>query len=305
MTSKVLLWKFILIGVVIAASIIVSYPPKDKVNLGLDLQGGLHILLKVDTSSAVKNEMDNRVTYLGNAMSEKGLVGSPVPDYATGTIELRGTDPARATEVRQLIDDYVGLWDVSKVSAGVWKFTIPPRYRDEIERNAVTGSVETLRNRVDELGVSEPVISKQGRAGDHILVQLPGVQDLEKFRRIIVAPAKLEWKQMTYPPGANSYQPPPSREAVEALFGGVIPDDTELFPQPSLAADGSQISVWWPLKRVSTVAGSDLRNAYRSADEWQDPVVAFDLQPRRRGPFRSCHARRTSARSWRSCSTRR
>jgi len=279
MTSNSLLWKFLLIGAVIAASIFASYPPEDKINLGLDLQGGLHILLRVDTASAVKNEMDNRVNYLGNALEKKNLAGTPVPDYAAGTIELRGTDPARETEVRKVVDENFGRWDVQKASPGTWRFTIPSRYKAEIERSAVTGSLETLRNRIDALGVSEPVIAEQGRDGDQILVQLPGVQNPERVRRLLKDPAKLEWKQMTYPPNANGYQPLPSREAVAALFGGAIPDDTALFPQTTIGPDGDPVSVWWPLKRVSTVAGSDLRNAYRSVDQWQEPVVAFDLNP--------------------------
>jgi len=279
MTSKALLWKFVFIGVVIAASIFASYPPEDKINLGLDLQGGLHILLKVDTESAVKYEMDNRVTLLGNALGDKNLAGSPVPDYAAGTIELRGTGPARETEVRQVIDDYVGRWDVRKVSPGTWRFTIPARDRAQIERSAMTGSLDTLRNRIDALGVSEPVVAEQGRNGDQILVQLPGVQDPERVRGLLKKPARLEWKQMTYPPGSSNYQPPTSREAVAALFDGTIPDDTELFPQLLTGPDGTPVTVWWPLKRVSTVAGSDLRNAYRNVNEWQDPVVAFDLNP--------------------------
>ena len=287
MNSNPLLWKFLLIGAVIAGAIFAGYPPEDKINLGLDLQGGLHILYKVDTASAVKFEMDNRVTSFGQALKKEGLAGTPVPDVAAGTIELRGTDPARETEIKKLIDDYVGRWDSEKTGPGSWRFTIPSRYRAEIEREAVTSSIETMRNRIDALGVSEPVIAKQGRSGDRILVQLPGVQDSAKLRDILKEPALLRWKEMTYPPGSNAYQPQPTREAVAALFGGVIPDDTELFEQERIGPDGAAAAVWWPLKRVTTVAGKDLRNVYRSADEWQDPVVAFDLHPEAASRFES------------------
>ena len=279
MSKNPLLWKFILIGVVVAAAAFAGFPPEEKINLGLDLQGGLHILLKVDTASAVKFELDNRVNYLGNALTEKNLAGATSPDYASGSIELRGTDPARDSEIRELIDNFVGSWDVQKTAPGSWRATIPSRFKAEIERSAVTGSVETIRNRIDALGVSEPVIAEQGRDGDRILVQLPGVEDTGKVREIITGAAKLEWKPMTYPAGANGYQPQASQEAVAALFGGAIPDDTGLFPQEVFGPDGTPLIVWWPLKHVSTVAGSDLRNAYRNVDEWQDPVVAFDLNP--------------------------
>ena len=279
MSRNPLLWKFILIGAVIAAAVLAGYPPEDKINLGLDLQGGLHILLKVDTSSAVKNEIDNRVNYLGNALTEKNLAGATSPDYASGAIELKGTDPARDSEIRELIENNVGQWDIEMTSPGAWRASIPASYKTQIERSAVTGSVETIRNRIDALGVSEPVIAEQGRDGDQILVQLPGIEDPGKVRELITGQARLEWKQMTYPPGASGYQPLPSEEAVAALFGGTIPDDTGLFWQEGFDADGNPVKMWWPLKHVSTVAGSDLRNAYRNVDEWQDPVVAFDLHP--------------------------
>ncbi len=279
MSKNPLLWKFILIAAVIGAAVFAGYPPGDKIDLGLDLQGGLHILLKVDTSSAVKNEIDNRVTYLGNALREKNLVGSTSPDYASAAIVLSGTDPARESEIRELIEDYVGLWDSQKTGPGAWRFTIPARFKAEIERGAVTGSVETIRNRIDALGVSEPIIAEQGREGNRILVQLPGVEDTGKVRLTLIDPAKLEWKEMTYPPNTPNFQPLPSEEAVTALFGGALPADTGLFPQKLVGSDGEPILVYWPLKHVSTVQGADLRNAYRSVDEWQDPVVAFDLHP--------------------------
>ena len=167
MTGNSLLWKFILIAVVIGVAVVAGYPPEDKIDLGLDLQGGLHILLKVDTSSAVKNEIDNRVTYLGNALTDKNLVGTTSPEYDSASITLTGADPARETEVREVIEDYIGLWDVQKTGPGAWRFTIPPRFKAEIERNSVTGSVETIRNRIDALGVSEPIIAEQWRRSCH------------------------------------------------------------------------------------------------------------------------------------------
>ncbi len=279
MTTKPLLWKFVLIGMVIAAAVFAGYPPEDKINLGLDLQGGLHILYKVDTASAVKYEMDARVTSFGQALGDKGLAGTPVPDVATGTIELRGTDPARETEVRALVEDWFGEWDAQRVSPGLWRFTIPAAYRSQIERDSVTSSIETMRNRIDALGVAEPIIAKQGRDGDRILVQLPGVEDSDRYRNILMKQAELLWKPMTYPPGLNAYQPQPTQEAVASLFGGTIPDDTQLFREERLNPDGTVGDVWWPLKRITTVSGGDLRNVYRSADEWQEAVVAFDLHP--------------------------
>lgn len=283
MSKSPLIWKFALIVAVVGLALLASIPPKDKINLGLDLRGGLHILMQVDTDSATKYELDLRQSRLGNSFDETagGLVyASIVPTSAT-TLEVRGTDPARRTEVREVIDRIMGQWDIQSTGGGDFRITMPPQVAAAIRTSAVDTTLDRLRNRIDSLGVSEPLVQRQGLAGDRILIQLPGVEDPDRVKKILNDPSLLEWKSVSYPPGVadpSVWLPPEGPpEAVKALFGGTLPDDTELYPQRIATPDGGFTEIWWPLKRVSTISGPDLRDANRGSNQWGDPTVNFEL----------------------------
>ena len=106
------------------------------------------------------------------------------------------------------------------------------------------------------------------------------MQDLGRAKKMFVEPARLDWKAVSYPPNSGdpgTWLPPISREAAIALFGGRLPDDTELFPEPLSQRDGEPAQRWWPLKRVSTVFGNDLKSSYPDLDQWNEPAVSFEL----------------------------
>jgi preprotein translocase subunit SecD len=272
--------KFALIAVVVGLAALAAYPPEDKINLGLDLRGGAHILMQVQTESSLKYEIDLTQSRIGQLFEDRELTYGSISPVGSTAVEVRGTDPARRADVRQALDDIVGGWDIQGQGSGDWRVSMPAQLKSFVETNAVEMTLSTIRDRIDELGVADPTVQKQGLAGDRILVQLPGVEDPERVKSIIRSSAVLEWKVVTYPPNVGdtgNWFPPTSPEAVANLFGGQIPDDTELFAQSLVGQDGSATRVWWPLKRVSTVVGNDLRNAYRTADQWGDAQVAFEL----------------------------
>jgi preprotein translocase subunit SecD len=277
--SKPLAWKLVLIAGVVLVAAAFSFPPSERINLGLDLRGGSHILMQVDIESAVRYETDRVVTSLGQLLKSEeisyGAVVAPTP----GTIELRGTDPARRADVRERLDRVVRSWDVSETDPGSFRATMPGEYRKAVEVEAVERTLATIGRRIDSLGVSERTVSRAGIDGTRILIELPGVEDPTRVKDILQDPALLEWKAVTYPVGGDpaTWRPPASREELLAQFGGALPDDTDLFPQDVAMQDGSSAVLWWPLQRVSTVAGADLRTASRSSDEWGDPAVSFEL----------------------------
>ncbi len=280
MSKNPLLWKIVLIVVVVAGALFSAYPPEDKINLGLDLRGGLHILMQVETGTALKYELDLTTARLGQALKERNIsYASIVPTKATA-LEIRGTDPARRAEMRAALNELVGRWQILEIGGEIWRIELPDDVRSYIESNAIDVTMSTLRRRIDSLGVASPTVQQQGIRGDRILVQLPGVEDPERVKDILKDPALLEWKEVNYPPSASdptAWFPPDSREILIGQFGGTLPDDTEIYPQEYPAPDGSVTVVYWPLKRVSTVIGNDLRTAYRSSDDWGDPAVSFEL----------------------------
>ena len=147
------------------------------------------------------------------------------------------------------------------------------------------------------LPISEPLINQQGGlAGglsDRIVVQLPGVEDPARVKKIMSAQAKLEWKELTYPPNGPSSGPfaaPSTPEALAAMFGGTLPPDTEAYEQPLgvVGADNQETKRYYPLKKVSAVSGNDLREAQARQEAFRGWVVDFELTPaagRRFGEF--------------------
>jgi len=279
MSKNPLVLKFILIAVVIGLSFAFFYPPKERINLGLDLKGGAHYLMQVETDTAIKFEMDRVQNSLGQRFKSDGIEYQAILPTAEATLEIRGTNPDQRPEIRTTLEQFVGSWQQESLGEGTWKIRMPSAYRAQVELEAVDTTLATIRKRIDSLGVSDPIIQKSGIDGKRILVQLPGVEDPTRVKDLLKNPAMLEWKEVTYPSGADptNWGPPAGQEAVIALFGGQLPADTELFPQRLDQADGTTVEVWWPLKRVSTVAGRDLRDAQRSVDEWGDAAVSFEL----------------------------
>jgi len=279
MSKNPLVWKFILIAVVIGVAIMFTFPPKDRINLGLDLKGGAHYLMQVETDTAIKFEMDRVQNSLGQRFKADEISYEAILPVGEAALEIRGTSPDQRAEIRVTLEQFVGSWDQESLGDGTWRIRMPSAYRAQVELEAVDTTLATIRKRIDSLGVSDPTIQKSGIDGKRILVQLPGVEDPTRVKDLLKNPAMLEWKEVSYPPGADptNWGPPADQAAVIALFGGELPADTELFVQKIDQADGTVVEVWWPLKRVSVVAGRDLRDARRSQDEWGDPAVSFEL----------------------------
>lgn len=278
--SKAMGWKAAVIVGAIVLSVWSFYPPKDKISLGLDLQGGSHLLLQVETSAAVKSEIDLAINRVGQLLKEKGVNYTSISGVDDG-IDLKGTDASRDADVREVLDTIVSGWSISP-SEGNWTIRIPARIRQTIESQSVDTTLTVLRQRVDELGVKEPVVQKQGTAGDRIVVELPGIEDPDRAKNVLQDQAKLEWKAVVYPQGTTNFEgwrPPTSQEATAGLFGGTVPPNVELVPEEIVDANGGKTQFWWPLQKVAAIVGNDLRSARRGADQMQRNVVDFILSP--------------------------
>ena len=279
MSQNPLLWKFAVILAVVGGALFFSYPPQDRISLGLDLRGGAHILMQVDTDSALKHQLDLAQDRLGQQLKDEGIGYEAILDSGPGELSLRGIGSTDVDAVETMLGVAFSDWSVSRQGAGSWRISMPSEMRSYYRTSAVKGTLTTMRNRIDGLGVSEPLIQQQGIQGDRILVQLPGVEDPERVIDLLLDTARLEWKAVTYPAGVTDYGswvPPTDRATLEAMFGGQLPADTEAYPQ-NTAGQGGVIQFWWPLKRVSSVSGGDLRNAFRQNDQWGEPSVGFEL----------------------------
>jgi preprotein translocase subunit SecD len=169
--------------------------PQEKMRLGLDLQGGSHLVLEVKVEKAVENAIERVRAELVNLLRERGISGATVEKSVAGQLQLR-VPSADAERARGLLtSDFPNLAVVNTQTSGGTteiNLTLSKEELRSLRDYAVDQSLETIRNRIDQLGVSEPIIVRQGQ--QDILVQLPGIQDPERAKGIIGKTALLEFK---------------------------------------------------------------------------------------------------------------
>ena len=246
-----------------------------RIHLGLDLRGGVHLILQVVVSEAINSETDNTVGRIQQALKAANLgytqIYKPDPKAHPEAIKVEGTAPSNSSAVRSLLDSkFATEYDVSGGSDSSFTVTMRPLVVTSLEEKTVQNSIETIRERVDSLGVSEPLIQEYGLGKYEILVELPGIDDLDRVKNIIQSTARLE---------IHAVVGGPYKDEQEALAssGGAVPGDQLLIHgSGSLQGSGDSDSVWL-LQRVSVVSGSDFRSADPGTDQNGLRNVRFTL----------------------------
>lgn len=227
--------------------------------LGLDLRGGVHFMLQVDMPAALQRKADVLASDLRTALREKNVRHGGIQRSAT-TIELRARDEATATAIENLIADQFADLQVVRTPDGAefrLAATLKPQAALAVQSQAVKQNITTLHNRINELGVAEPVIQQQG--ADRIVVQLPGVQDTAKAKDILGRTATLELRLVDE-----------STEGLAAESGsGMVPFGSEKY----LERNGRPVIV----KREVLLTGENLTDAQAGFDDQQQPAVHLTL----------------------------
>jgi preprotein translocase subunit SecD len=168
----------------------------DRIHLGLDLKGGIHLVLQVMVNEAVGAETDNAVARVQTDLQQAGLSARSVvkPDpKKPEVIEIQGTPPDRTGDVRSLLDSRYGAqYLVASEPNNSWTLTMKGTEVQAIEQHAMQQSIDTIGTRINALGVTEPTIQEYNLGTNQILVELPGVDDLSQVRDIIQSTARLE-----------------------------------------------------------------------------------------------------------------
>ncbi len=259
--KKGLRWKILLALGVIGISIF--FYVRNKINLGLDLKGGIHLVLQVLTEDAINAETDQTIVRFVDLFKRNSITHAAAVKERPGRFAFTGTDADQEGKVRDLVANNTGDWDVSYLARRI-TFALKALAAQGLRDQAVSQTLETIRNRVDQFGVAEPVIQKQG--ADRLVVELPGVDDPERVKDIIKVTAVLEWKLVKGGPAddeASLLQP----------FGGTVPEDAEVVRGDA----GRGHPGFYLLSKVAAVTGKDLRSVRRSQDEWNNPAVGFQL----------------------------
>ncbi len=262
-----------------------------QIKLGLDLQGGTHLLLQVQIQEAIGQETDTTVDRLTTLLRAKNIHYDEVRRVDDTHILVRNLDPAQLSQFRDIYNaQFVTDWDMSAAAGNLngYTWTLKTSAIARIQESTMTQSLETIDRRINALGLTEPTIQLHGRKDNEILVQLPGEGDPTRAMSVIQAGGQLELRLVE--------DPVPYASQAQALsrHGGVLPAGTEIVSGRSETRNPSggleSAESWYVLNRLVVVSGRDLRSAVenRNANNpgmWQ---VNFTLSPeaaRRFGPF--------------------
>ena len=266
---KNLRWKFLIIGAVVLIAAWAIIPPKDKIKLGLDLKGGVYLVMQVQTDDALKVETETSSEQLKEALR---TATPPIPFTGvriTGLTDFAvdGVPPTDEQRFRTVATQTIGAaFDREQADASS-VFKMKQIIARDRRLEAVQQALLTIEKRVNELGVSEPTVAPYGTAGDQIVVSLPGVTDVNHAKSIIRNTARLDIKLVE----AEA----PDEKTLLASHGDKVPDDMEKVPGGS-NADGSKS--WYLLRKAAIVTGNDLANAKVTGDDIGAPAVAFSLK---------------------------
>ena len=206
----------------------------ERIHLGLDLKGGTHLILQVMVNDAVNADTDRAVERLKEDLRSRNLsygdITKPDPVNHPEQIALKGVPPEASGDLRSLVQDRLPEYNLTSLAENNWLLEMKPSAANDLKNRAVTQAIETIRNRVDQLGVSEPTIQEHGLGQYQILVQLPGVDDPARVKEIIQSTAMLEIRQ------AISGPYPSQQEALQANPGGVLPPNAILLKGRSIGA---------------------------------------------------------------------
>ena len=228
----------------------------DPMNLGLDLVGGVHFLLEVDLDAAVTQAEERYENGLRALLREENIRSEMIRQQESGGIRVALRDPADLERAERAISRAYGQLDVAPVGADALVATLTDAEQENVRRFAVEQNLITLRNRVNELGVAEPLVQQQGAY--RIVVELAGVQDTARAKEILGSTATLEWR-LVYLDG----------NPVEAQQTGRVPVQARLYEH-----DGQPIL----LRRDVIATGDQLTGAASGIDsQTGSPAVFIDL----------------------------
>jgi len=253
---------------------------KHNIRLGLDLKGGSHLVLQVHVQDAIKTEADGAIERMKEAMRKQSVDyasidrndPASVEDADKIEIDVKGVPATKTTAFRSLIAESFNQWTLTPLNATDYRLNMRPSELVALKRDTVERSLQTISNRINQLGLTEPTVQQYGQAGTdyEILVELPGVDDPARVREIMQTTAQLEIDAV------KDNTPYPSREAALAAKGGILPLGTKLVREPP---HGDRGESWYLLAKTPVVRGTDLRNARAGQDEYRKWETSFTLSP--------------------------
>ena len=299
-------WKalFILAVILLCIYSVIGYPDfptsltalknnfEHQIKLGLDLQGGTHLILQVQVQEAIAQETDQTVDRLTTELRSKNIGYEEVRRVDDTHIVVRNIPSDQVAQFRDVVHQpqYETTWDLSSAPGQTngYLLTLRPGAIAATQETTMSQSLETIERRINALGLTEPTIQLHGRKDNEILVQLPGEGDPERAKAVIQAGGQLELMLLVDP------TPYPSQSAGLAKYGGILPPNSELLkerPESHIRQNPNDTSEnWYLVQRPPAVTGRDLRSATENRNtempgQWQINFVLSNEAAKRFGPF--------------------
>jgi preprotein translocase subunit SecD len=239
---------------VVAVSVWYLYPLKSALNLGLDLQGGIHLMLGVEADKHVASQTDRTAEDLKKALERKGIGVQRIARDGNATIQVELASPQSWNDALTAVAEFSTFTRRDEnQAAGRFKLVMVDRQINQLRDDAVRQGLETIRNRVDQFGVAEPTITRQG--ADQILIQLPGIQDPARAKALIGKTALLEFKMLD------------DQTSVEQAQAGQLPETSELlYGRETDKQTKAEKKVPYVVQKRTLLTGAELTRAEVQAD---------------------------------------
>jgi SecD/SecF fusion protein len=268
-------------------------------NLGLDLKGGMHLVLEVDMDSAISNALNRAEPDLKEMVEKRGLAVK-VGDVTKKTIPLTLLNADEQSPLQNLLKEEFSHMEVQgprrQDGALVYTLSLKPNELKRLQEQTLNQSLEVMRNRIDQFGVTEPVIVRQG--SDQIVVQLPGIQDPQRAMDLIGKTAQLEFKKVDDQTSLNlpelieqalkqgKLKPGYSREQLNQALADKIPPEDEIYIEKSLDREsGRLVSKPLLLQKKVLLTGDAIKNAAVRIGDYNEPYVSVDFNRRGASEF--------------------
>ena len=256
-----------------------SILPNKGISLGLDLQGGIHLVMEVDEDRAVEIAVDRAVVAVQDVLVEKKIPVESVKRTSPTHITFQFQNADLKSQIQKLLDDFSTFSEVESAGSGntlVWELREAESKR--IKDSAINQALETIRNRIDQFGVAEPLVQRQGLK--QIVVQLPGVRDPKRAKGLIKETALLEFKMLDEENQMKLDLPariPKDREAeVVKQAEAKLPEGSQILFERAVERDtGREYRIPYLVKKRVMLTGDVLSDARVAIGQFNDPYVSI------------------------------
>jgi preprotein translocase subunit SecD len=283
--------RFLLIGTTVLLSVVFFLPstpwfdampewwkrflPHKGITLGLDLQGGMHLVMEVDVERAVDNVLDRAVLDLGDRLKEQQINTTAARNGRSVVVTM--TDVADREKISKIVDERFPILSSGELRDQTLVLDLRSGEAERVQKAAVSQALETIRNRIDQFGVTEPLIQLQGER--QILIQLPGEKDPQRALNVIGKTALLEFKLLDEESPVAAQLPtqvfPGQEEALLAEWQAKVPPGDQILFERVVAEEGPVSKRPYLVRQRAVMTGESLQDALVTIGEFNEPQVSI------------------------------